>query len=204
VTETAARAGEPGKALLRQSARAALAALDPEFRQAASARIARRCLAMPALERPTTVFIYASTAVEVDTHALIDALGAGGHRVLVPRLVSRTEMAAVPFPGWARMVRGALGIPSPPPAPAWPEPVEVAIVPGLAFSLDGTRLGHGAGYYDRWLARHQPARTLALAFEVQLRPWLPRARHDVPVGLVLTEDRTIQPGAGRESNIDSR
>src|SRR5690606_36558955 len=99
--------------------------------------------------------------------------------------------------GWEAMVPGVLGIPAPRDTRAAEEPIDLALVPGLAFTTAGARLGYGAGYYDRWLAGHPATWRVALALEHQLEPELPLDAHDVPMDLVVTERRVIVPPASR-------
>jgi len=166
---------------------AARAALGGGYRQSASALVRARCLAHPAVVRATSVFVYLSQGCEVETALLVDALVAAGVTVLVPRILDRTTMIAAPFPGWRGLRPGVLGILAPPCRDAWPAPVDVACVPGLAFTRDGRRLGYGGGYYDRWLAAHRPACALGLAFQAQVVPDLAQEPHDQQLDGVLTE-----------------
>lgn len=70
-------------------------------------------------------------------------------------------------------------------APTWPD---VVIVPGLAFSRDGHRLGQGGGWYDRFLAeRRQDCVTIGVCFAPQLLDDLPTEAHDVIVDHVVTD-----------------
>ncbi|HVY49722.1 MAG TPA: 5-formyltetrahydrofolate cyclo-ligase, partial [Minicystis sp.] len=58
----------------------------------------------------------------------------------------------------------------------------------------GYRLGYGAGYYDRALPRvRPPALAVGVAFSFQLVADLPVTEHDVPVDLVVTDDRVLHP-----------
>jgi 5-formyltetrahydrofolate cyclo-ligase len=141
--------------------------------------------------QPRAVFCYLSTTGEVDTRPVIDALLAAGVTVLVPSLVDRTTMVATEFPGWSALVTGALGIPSPPGAVAHGGTIDAVLVPGLAFSIAGGRLGYGAGYYDRWLAGHPAALRIGLCFESQLLADLPLADHDEPLDYLITERRLL-------------
>ena len=68
-----------------------------------------------------------------------------------------------------------------------PDEVDVVLVPGLAFSLDGRRLGRGAGYYDRFLSGVSPV-TVALTTSAQIRQGLPIEPHDVLMDWLATED----------------
>jgi len=70
------------------------------------------------------------------------------------------------------------------------------LVPGLAFSRSGQRLGRGKGYYDRYLHRYRqltgmrPVTTVALAFKQQVFDNIPTSEHDVTVHLVLFDDQS--------------
>ncbi|MCA9774770.1 MAG: 5-formyltetrahydrofolate cyclo-ligase, partial [Myxococcales bacterium] len=79
--------------------------------------------------------------------------------------------------------------------------MDLIVVPGLGFDPEGGRLGWGAGYYDRVLARRGArAVTIGLAYESQILPALPRDAHDVAMDVVATEarwmERRPEPGAG--------
>jgi len=97
----------------------------------------------------------------------------------------------------ARIVKGLdrlhpamLGIPAPPEtAPIMPpDEIDLIIVPALAYDTKGYRLGHGGGYYDRYLFGI-PAYTVGLARERLIKAELPRQPHDIAVRCVITEDK---------------
>lgn len=62
---------------------------------------------------------------------------------------------------------------------------DLIIVPGLAWTRSGYRVGFGGGYYDRYLAESQ-AETVSFAYDFQLLPELEIDRFDVPVKTILT------------------
>jgi len=75
------------------------------------------------------------------------------------------------------------------------EAIDWVLVPGVAFDLAGHRIGYGGGYYDRLLpGLRADARRIAGAFELQIVERVPAAAHDVKVGAIVTEERTIVPG----------
>ena len=63
--------------------------------------------------------------------------------------------------------------------------LDLMLVPGVAFDLQGRRLGRGKGYYDRMLAAFHGV-TCGVAFEQQIVHAIPVAPHDVPVNCLLT------------------
>lgn len=69
-----------------------------------------------------------------------------------------------------------------------PTSIDVAIVPGLAFTAGGDRLGQGGGWYDRFLPQLRPeAVAIGVAFEIQIVDSLPTEPHDVTMACVVTE-----------------
>ena len=71
--------------------------------------------------------------------------------------------------------------------------IDFVLVPGVAFDLEGRRLGYGGGYYDRLLPLLAPHATrVAGAFDVQIVERVPAAPHDVRVDTIVTESRTVE------------
>ena len=174
------------KSRLRGEVRETAAGLTEAYRREASARIAEQVLALEAWRKARVVMAYASLPSEPDTRFLIQEAVRAGKTVLLPRCVSPERMAALPFTGWEDLESGWLGIQEPrmPENGAEiPEP-ELILVPCVAASPDGRRLGHGAGYYDRFLAGRNAA-TVCLCFRALMR-------EDIPVGpLDRRPDRVI-------------
>jgi len=190
------------KTELRDLIRRRLAALSPDRRAEASARIEQTVIDLPAWRAARVVMCFLSLPAEVQTAGLIRHAWSAGKRVLVPRVDwDRRVMSAAPLNSLETVIVGRYGLSEPPPAPpADPATIDLLLVPGLAFDADGYRLGRGGGYYDRFLSqlRGQPGfRGLAcgLAFDCQtwaspLQPRfarVPREPHDVPVDLLVTE-----------------
>jgi 5-formyltetrahydrofolate cyclo-ligase len=69
---------------------------------------------------------------------------------------------------------------------------DMVFCPGIAFDLKGVRIGHGEGYYDRFLSKLKGAVKIGLAFEVQIYDELPVEPHDVLMDYIITEERIIQ------------
>ena len=70
--------------------------------------------------------------------------------------------------------------------------LDLIVVPGVAFGPDGSRLGMGAGFYDRFLSERAPqAHRVALCFDCQLVPEIPVEMHDQRVEAIITETRFI-------------
>lgn len=73
-----------------------------------------------------------------------------------------------------------------------PEELDLIVLPGVAFDIDGRRLGYGKGFYDRFLALTSPeCVTVGLGFDLQLKEALPEELHDQKVFFLATESRFI-------------
>lgn len=107
------------------------------------------------------ILIYMSTQLEVGTLPLIERAIEQGKRIALPK-VRNFERGIMDFyyidgstPLQRQLAKGKYGIQEP--LPSLPEVLSLPydslfVVPGMAFTLDGARLGHGGGYYDRYLS----------------------------------------------------
>jgi 5-formyltetrahydrofolate cyclo-ligase len=120
---------------------------------------------------------------------------------------ARTVMAYHPLPGepdldalvaWCRAEGKVVVVPEPAPGaplPAEPATVDVVLVPGVAFTATGLRLGQGGGWYDRFLTRlRDDAVAVGVCFEPQLVADLPTEEHDVVLDLVVTDAGVAEGG----------
>lgn len=83
---------------------------------------------------------------------------------------------------------GRWGLMEPVQAPYGAPPVQLLLVPGLAFDAQGFRLGYGGGFYDTVLSGLQEeVMTLAVGFDCQRCKTLPREPQDLPVRALMTE-----------------
>jgi 5-formyltetrahydrofolate cyclo-ligase len=171
------------------------ARLSKEERAARSRVIAERAAAVPELMAARVVALYAPLNTEVDPGDIARLLASAGARIAWPRVEPSGRVLSFASCDPQALVRGPLGALEP---PAGARPVELGdlgavFMPGVAFSVDGLRLGRGGGYYDATLKRVPPgALRVGLGFDVQVVPSLPREPHDVPLDLVLTDARTLR------------
>jgi len=104
-----------------------------------------------------------------------------------PRIVSTDP----PRLAWGQqpLVPGAWGLLEPLTAPHAAPPVQLVLVPGLAFAADGHRLGYGKGFYDSVLADLPgDVLTLGVGFRIQRCAQLPTHAQDRPVQGLVSED----------------
>jgi 5-formyltetrahydrofolate cyclo-ligase len=185
------------KAELRRRMRGVRATLPASARDEKSRAIAVQLLALPALARAKTAALFwpMEGRNEIDLRPVDASLRERGVRVAYPKTDVDTGALSFHFVEQpAAMCAGALGVCEPgesDPAVAT-DPLDVIVVPALAVDPRGHRIGYGAGYYDRALARlAPPAVAVAVAFDFQLLVELPNTPEDVPVAFVVTESRTL-------------
>lgn len=183
----------PSKAQVRAAYRAARRALSPEARKKAQKLILSKLSHSTAVANAKTILIYAATEHEVNLDDLIVPWTRAGKRVVVPRLTKTPGVMtlwAIRHPD-ALLTRPGEKVRTPDitqAVPVEPKDIDLALVPGVAFTPTLGRLGQGGGYYDRVLPRLKPgAKTIGVAFDVQIAPSVPMEPHDVVLSAVVTE-----------------
>ena len=157
-----------------------------------SQTITQKLCALPEYRAAGVVAAYASFGSELDTSAFLARILADGKLLLLPRInraQRALELRQVKDPG-ADLVAGVWGIREPAERCriVSPAKVEFMLVPGVAFTAGGARLGYGGGFYDRLLTSlDQRAVRIAAAFDLQMVEHIPEGPHDQRVGKVVTE-----------------
>lgn len=170
----------------RRAATAARRALSVREREEASAAICERLLALPQVQSAKTLLSYRAMADEVSLEALNARLFALGKRLVYPVSLSHGVMEAREPGSWRQ---GPYGIWEPAREDSRfvpPEALDLVLVPCVAFDENRGRLGHGAGYYDRYLPRCN-ALAVCVAFEAQKLDAVVCDGYDRRPDLVVTE-----------------
>ncbi|MCH9671636.1 MAG: 5-formyltetrahydrofolate cyclo-ligase [Gammaproteobacteria bacterium] len=186
------------KAVARKAAYAARAAV-PE-KESASARVIERLTALDEFNRACTQLWYLHIRSEVRTLDAVRAALETNRRIAIPycdgpvlKLWHLTDFAELE-PGRWNILEPLATLRGRQSSHLAASDLDAVVVPGVAFTEQGMRLGNGAGYYDRLLA-NTPALRVAVAFENQIYAALPVEAHDLPMDFVITESRVIRTGA---------
>ncbi len=190
------------KSARRTEVLAARAGWSAAGRAAADAAILGNLLAMPAFQHASSVLGYLNFGTEFASEHWVAAALAGGKRVALPRVNPATrELDLFWVTDLAReLVVGKWGIREPSIERCERlmglNEVEFALLPGVAFTRRGARLGYGGGFYDKLLARfvaHPPL--VAAAYALQVVADLPQEPTDMPVDWLVTEQETLRCAA---------
>lgn len=203
------------KIAARKAASAALRKLSPEQMAQESAAISDHLHGTGLVHdaRRMAIYVHCAKLREVDTTAVLsEALDRGDARVYVPRvqdkdanmhflhIASMNELHQVPPFGIREPNTDYLDGTLREDANEMDAPLDLVVMPGLAFTKQGLRLGRGGGYYDKFiercneraLERGWPAPLLvAIAFRAQFFDEVPCDAHDQPVDLLVTADGVL-------------
>jgi len=169
----------PAKAFFRKEAARRLSALTEEEISAGNKAITRRILNHTAYRNAKCIFTYVSCGREADTRAILADALAAGKTVCVPRCLEGGRMELCRISSFADLTATRFRIPEPPEGtPTVPiEQIDLALVPCVAANRAGLRLGHGGGYYDRFLAEFHGT-SLLLCREALVFGHIPGEAHD--------------------------
>jgi 5-formyltetrahydrofolate cyclo-ligase len=190
------------KALLRGERLAARDALNPSERASKSLEIANHGAEALSFSPGTIISGFMPIRSEVDLRPLLDLLREKGARLCLPVILDRQTIVFREFLAEVPLVSTGFGTSGPGEGAAVLEP-EILLVPLAAFDAKGHRIGYGAGYYDRAIAKlHAKALNpllVGIAFDCQEVPSVPAEQHDVALHAVLTESGFLRLNMGEKS-----
>ena len=180
---------------IRSVMRKRRAGLQADWVVAQSRAIMARVIVLPEFQRAQVVLGYLALPGEVAVDGSLAAAWKAGKRVAVPAARDDGEY----MPAWLTpnesLTHGGFQVRQPV-TPFWakPEGYGLVVVPGMAFTANGDRLGHGKGFYDRMLARlgAKVACKVGVCFSFQLAPEWPVNETDVGMNVVVTEDQVYR------------
>lgn len=179
------------KQKLREEILKRLHSISKEEKEKKVRELKNKLFSLKEFKKAKCVMFYVSKHYEVNTHEMIDESIVMGKKVVVP-VTLKEEKILKPSELRDRekeLIKGHYGIHQPREEHirlVSLEEVDLMVVPGLAFDKSGHRLGHGGGYYDRFLEKAPPTIfTVGLAFDFQIMDELPRHDTDIPVDKVI-------------------
>jgi len=156
---------EESKEALRARMQEELEALDAEDRRGRSLQICNHVLELPVWKQARVVVVFEPFKYEPEITPLISDLQRRGAEIIAILPSARSQHDVAIF-----------------------GPIDVVLVPGIAFTRSGARMGRGFGFFDRFLARRAvSAIKVGLAFRFQIVESLPVESHDVELDLVVTD-----------------
>ena len=149
-----------------------------------------------------TVAAYLAHDFELSLQPTLQYLNQHAVTVIVPKVEDRF-MKFVLFTPKSTLVENRFGILEPDDGDLDLDEFAIALIPGMAFGLNGERLGRGGGYYDRYLQTQANWLKIGVGHDCQLVPEIPTGRYDVSMDAIVTESgwAYVSPNAEKHLNV---
>lgn len=170
--------------------RRALSASEKEERRRA---LTGNLISLKAYQEARRILMYLAMPGEADLDPLIRRALADGKEVYVPVCLPEKQMEAGRLLDMEHFVKGPYGLRDLPKGYSTisPEEIDLVLVPGVAGSPDGTRLGMGAGYYDRYLSKVPYEKRVLVLWDFQVVEELPSEPFDQFMAAIVTDTDII-------------
>lgn len=156
-----------------------------------------RLKTLPLFLNAKVIASYMPMEDEVQLQPINEWILEAGKQLVLPRVLSKTQMAFYQVGDLHNLECGVFGIQEPPRHRlVQQDEIDLILVPLMALSVNGVRLGRGGGYYDRYLASYQ-GETIAILNKKRLFQTLPKEKHDVMVNYYIVEGKLSQCGGNK-------
>lgn len=183
------------KEKLRKEVKERRKKISKEGNRKKSKKIKEKLFNLKEYQDAKTILFYVSYNGEVFTHQMIKEGITNKKNIIVPISdKKKKKLILSKLKNWNDLSIGSYEILEPKKEKidkASLKEIDLIIVPGIAFDLKGNRLGHGKGYYDRLLKKTDAVK-IALCFEFQIKENIPTDKYDVPVDIIITENKIIR------------
>jgi len=159
-----------------------------------SSAVCNAVIQLPFYEPARTVIGYMAIHKEIDPASVLQIAREQGKSVGLPRVDMKNQMLSIHR--WTKgdpLEKSPFGVMEPlASAPEIkPSEIDFVLVPALAIDPRGYRIGYGKGFYDRFLALLSDAKSVGIAYDFQLIIESPATKGDLPVSVIVTDQRTL-------------
>jgi 5-formyltetrahydrofolate cyclo-ligase len=156
----------------------------------ASGKIQNRLKKIYAFKNAQKIGVYYPIGSEILTQGIIQELLSNAKEVFLPKVIDdKIEFRRIT--DFSNLERGSFDIMEPNDDCKPDNKLDVILVPTVAITPEGVRLGYGHGFYDRFLAENETT-TISLTLEKQIVKHIPRTEHDKIIDWIVTEDKIFQ------------
>lgn len=143
------------------------------------------------------ILIYYPFRSEIDTTIIIKDALYRGKNIILPRVSKHNLDLYFVNDLSTQLEKGSFDIMEPIPSlcrSASIKDIDLVVVPGVGFDKKLNRLGYGGGFYDKLLSNlPESVKRIAIAFEIQIVPYIPTSKHDKKVDILITESKIYYP-----------
>ena len=179
---------------LRRDIRTLRQGIPAEERAVLSAQASGRLVALPEVMSAEVILGYAANAEEIDPARALSTLRSVGKRIALPRIAGPGALTLHLVESDSDMEVGPHDIPQPKltTPEILSEEIDIVLVPGVVFDVNGCRIGYGGGYYDRLLSSMPKVFRIGLCFDDQLIGEVPHEEHDERVDTIVTSSQVTR------------
>ena len=178
------------KARLRKQLLDARDALSPDFIKITSKEVQDNLRKIEFYRNAKTIGAYHSIGSEVQTQDILQEILNAGKELALPKVV-KNDLVFKKITSFSELELGNFSVMEPKDRCETLNNLDVIIVPVIAITKDGFRLGYGFGYYDRYL-RNKKSITIALSYAKQVIKSFTHDDHDIKINFIVTEDKVIK------------
>ncbi len=165
--------------------------LSPDFIKIASSKIQDNLRKIEYYRNAKMLGGYHAVGSEVRTQDILQEILNAGKELSLPK-VEKNDLVFKKISSFSDLEMGNFSVMEPKERCETVKKLEVILVPAIAVTREGYRLGYGFGYYDRYL-HDKRSKKIALSFSKQVIKSIPHDSHDVKVDCIVTEDEVIYP-----------
>ena len=183
---------------LRQKMLAMRRALSANETESRSSSLKENILSLPEYKNAKKIMAFLAMKGESNLDGFIRQALLDGKEVYIPVCLPERQMEAGRLIDMEHFEKGPLGLRNLPAGyeVTSPESLDLVLIPGLAVSQEGIRLGMGAGYYDRYLARVPFEKRVAALWDFQVIPDIPSEPFDQKIAKIVTDKSVIVTKSG--------
>jgi 5-formyltetrahydrofolate cyclo-ligase len=163
--------------------------LSLDFIKIASNKIRDNLRKIDFYRKAESIGVYHSIGSEVQTHDLIQEFFNQGKEFALPR-VEKNDLVFKKISSLKDLEPGSFGVMEPKEKCETLKNLDVVLVPSIALTLEGFRLGYGFGFYDRYL-HGEKSKKIGLSYAKNVLRSFPHDSHDVKMDCIVTEDAVI-------------
>lgn len=178
---------------LRQKMLAMRRALSANETESRSSSLKENILSLLEYKNAKKIMAFLAMKGESNLDGFIRQALLDGKEVYIPVCLPERQMEAGRLIDMEHFEKGPLGLRNLPDGyeVTSPESLDLVLIPGLAVSQEGIRLGMGAGYYDRYLARVPFEKRVAALWDFQVIPDIPSEPFDQKIAKIVTDKSVI-------------
>ena len=182
------------KDLIRMQNLAKRNTLDKEQIKQKSSLIQEKLEQLPEYQEAKAILFYFGVKNEVQTGKMIKSTLEKGKKVFLPKTnFEKRTISIVQINSLENLVETKQGLFEPEGKEETVETIDLIILPGVAFDLEGRRIGQGMGFYDSLLRKTKTNVPLVgLCFEENIEEEIPTESHDIEMNIIITDQKTTR------------